>query len=90
MVWLWLRQQRSLVIGLVGMVVLAVYGVIPTLQPAQHPFGRIYAAYGAVFIALSALWGWLVDGQRPDLRDAVGTAVCLVGAAVLMWPRPGS
>ena len=68
---------------------MAVYGVIPTFQPVQHPFGRVYAAYGAVFIALSALWGWGVDGQRPDVRDAVGTAVCLAGAAVMMWPRSG-
>jgi small multidrug resistance family-3 protein len=33
------------------------------------------------------LWGWWIDGQRPDLRDAVGAAVCLAGAAILMWPR---
>jgi len=89
LVWLWLRQQRSWLFGLCGMVMLALYGIVPTLQPAPHPFGRIYVAYGAVFIALSALWGWWVDGQRPDLRDAVGTAVCLAGAAILMGPRAG-
>ena len=87
LVWLWLRQHRGLLVGVAGMVILAVYGVIPTFQPAEHPFGRVYAAYGAVFIALSAVWGWLVDGQRPDLRDALGTTVCLAGAAILMWPR---
>jgi small multidrug resistance family-3 protein len=87
LVWLWLRQQRSLLVGLAGMVILALYGIVPTFQPAEHPFGRIYAAYGAVFIALSALWGWWVDGQRPDLRDAIGSAVCLAGAAILIWPR---
>ncbi len=89
LVWLWLRQQRSWLVGVCGMSILALYGFVPTFQPAEHPFGRIYAAYGAVFIALSALWGWWVDGQRPDLRDAVGTAVCLAGAAILMWPRSG-
>ena len=89
LVWLWLPQQRSWLVGLCGMSVLALYGIVPTFQPAQHPFGRVYAAYGAVFIALSALWGWWVDGQRPDLRDAAGTAVCLAGAAILMWPRTG-
>lgn len=89
LVWLWLRQQRSLFVGLCGMAVLALYGVVPTFQPVQHPFARIYAAYGAVFIALAALWGWWVDGQRPDFRDALGTAVCLVGASILMWSRSG-
>ena len=87
LVWLWLRQRRSPLFGVAGMTLLALYGVVPTFQPAEHPFGRVYAAYGAVFIALSALWGWWVDGQRPDLRDAVGAAVCLAGAAIIMWPR---
>jgi small multidrug resistance family-3 protein len=87
LVWLWLRQQRSIIVGIAGMIVLALYGIVPTLQPVQHPFGRIYAAYGAVFIALSALWGWGIDGQRPDLRDVVGIAVCLLGTSILMWPR---
>ena len=75
-------EQRSWLVGLCGMVILALYGIVPTFQPAEHPFGRVYAAYGVVFIALSALWGWWVDGQRPDLRDAIGTAVCVAGAAI--------
>jgi small multidrug resistance family-3 protein len=48
----------------------------------------VYAAYGGVFIVLSLLWGWGVDGQRPDAADLVGGALCLAGAAVIMyWPR---
>ncbi len=38
-----------------GSIVLVLYGVIPTLQPAN--FSRVYAAYGGVFIVLSILWG---------------------------------
>jgi small multidrug resistance family-3 protein len=87
LVWIWLREQRSPLLGLTGLALLALYGVVPTAQSAEHPFGRVYAAYGAVFIALSALWGWWIDGRRPDLRDAIGSAVCLVGAAIAMWPR---
>jgi len=87
MVWLWLRQQRPVLLGVAGMAILALYGVIPTFQPAEHPFGRVYAAYGAVFIALAALWGWWIDGHRPDGRDVVGIGVCLAGATILMWPR---
>lgn len=55
LVWLWLRESKSWVYGLSGMVMLALYGFIPTLQPAH--FGRVYAAYGGVFIILSMLWG---------------------------------
>ena len=55
LVWLWLREGRSIWYALAGAVVLVLYGVIPTFQPAN--FGRVYAAYGGVFVALSLLWG---------------------------------
>lgn len=87
LVWLWLREHRSVPIGVFGLVLLALYGVVPIFQPAEHTFGRVYAAYGAVFIVLSFLWGWRIDHQAPDLRDCIGVFVCLVGAAIMMWPR---
>src|SRR5213592_1164218 len=67
LVWQWLRNGRGLAMGVVGSVVLVLYGVIPTFQP-QH-FSRVYAAYGGVFVALSLAWGWILDGQRPDRFD---------------------
>ena len=87
LVWLWLRNGRSLWLGLAGLITLALYGIVPVFQPSQHPFGRIYAAYGAVFILLSLFWGWGVDGHRPDLRDGLGAGLALVGALVMMRPR---
>ncbi len=75
LVWLWLREHRPLVYGAAGFLALALYGVVPVLQPAEHPFGRVYAAYGAVFIVLSALWGWWIEGKRPDARDWIGAAI---------------
>ena len=86
LVWLWLRDGRGVLLGALGGLVLFLYGVIPTLQPAE--FGRVYAAYGGMFVALSILWGWLVDGQRPDRFDIAGGLVCLAGVAIIMyWPR---
>jgi small multidrug resistance family-3 protein len=87
LVWLWLRERRGMLLGALGFVVLALYGIVPTFQPREHPFGRVYAAYGAIFIVLSLGWGWMVDGQRPDLRDVVGAATCVLGAFVMLWPR---
>ena len=87
LVWLWLREGRAALVGVLGFVALATYGVVPVLQNREHPFGRVYAAYGAVFILGSALWGWGVDQRRPDGRDWIGVAICLTGAAVMMWPR---
>ena len=88
LVWLWLRNGRGAVLGALGGLLLFLYGVVPTLQPAH--FGRTYAAYGGVFVVLSVLWGWWIDGVRPDGPDVAGALICLVGVAVIMyWPRPG-
>jgi len=53
-----------------------------------HEFGRAFAAYGGVFIAMSVAWAALLDGFKPDLGDYVGGGLCVVGAAVVVyWPR---
>lgn len=86
LVWLWLREGHSPWLGVLGAAVLFVYGVIPTLQPAN--FGRVYAAYGGIFIVLSILWGWKVDKIPPDRYDLIGGVVALLGVLIIMyWPR---
>ena len=86
LVWLWLREGRSLWYGVFGAAVLVLYGVIPTFQPAH--FGRVYAAYGGIFIVLSILWGWGVDKTAPDAYDVIGGMLALAGVAVIMYaPR---
>ncbi|MBI1941204.1 MAG: YnfA family protein [Acidobacteria bacterium] len=86
LVWMWLRKDRSFWFAAVGAVVLVLYGIIPTFQPAH--FGRVYAAYGGVFIVLSILWGWRVDRIVPDRFDLLGGILALAGVCVIMyWPR---
>jgi small multidrug resistance family-3 protein len=86
LVWLWLREGKSGWLAVLGAVVLVLYGIIPTLQPAH--FGRVYAAYGGVFIVLSLLWGWKIDGVSPDMPDVIGGLIALLGVFVIMyWPR---
>jgi len=77
LVWLWLREGKPILFGLLGALVLVLYGAVPTLQPAN--FGRVYAAYGGVFIALSILWGWKVDNVVPDRFDLIGGSIALMG-----------
>ena len=86
LVWLWLREGKSLWVALAGAMVLILYGIVPTLQPQS--FGRVYAAYGGVFVVLSIIWGWKVDHVIPDRFDLIGGLICLVGVSVIMyWPR---
>jgi len=86
LIWLWLREGKGVWYAVLGAIILAIYGIIPTLQPAN--FGRVYAAYGGVFVVLSILWGWGVDRVVPDKFDLVGGLVCLAGVIIIMyWPR---
>jgi small multidrug resistance family-3 protein len=88
LIWLWLRENRPWWVGFIGAVVVVLYGIIPTLQPANLDFGKVYAAYGGAFIVLSLVWGWLVDGVRPDAPSLWGAAIALIGAGVIVyWPR---
>lgn len=62
------------------------YGIVATWQPAN--FGRVYAAYGGVFIIMAILWGWKVDGFIPDRYDIIGGIVALIGMGIIMYaPR---
>jgi small multidrug resistance family-3 protein len=85
-IWLWLKEGKSIGLGALGILLLVIYAVIPTLQPAN--FGRVYAAYGGIFVVLSLLWGWQVDKVVPDKFDMLGGWIALMGVLVIMYaPR---
>jgi drug/metabolite transporter superfamily protein YnfA len=58
------------------------------LQPISE-FGRVYAAYGGIFIALSLTWGIMVEGFEPDRWDLLGALICVVGVVVMVAPPRG-
>lgn len=87
LIWLWLRQDQSIWFAVFGAIFLFIYGMIPTLQPAN--FGRVYAAYSGVFIVLSILWGWQIDRVTPDKFDLIGGAIALAGVLVIMYSPRG-
>ncbi len=86
LVWLWLRDGMSWMLGVLGGFVLFAYGIVPTFQPSH--FHRIYSAYGGIFIVMALLWGWIFQGIRPDIFDIVGASVSLVGVVIIFYmPR---
>jgi small multidrug resistance family-3 protein len=86
LMWRWWREGQAWPLGLVGAAALVLYGIIPTYQPAH--FGRVYAAYGGVFVVLSLLWSSAIDRITPDRYDLLGACICLAGVAVIMYaPR---
>jgi Uncharacterized conserved protein len=89
LIWLWLREGKGIIYGIIGAVVLILYGIIPTLQPPNSNFGRVYATYGGVFIVLSILWGWKVDNIIPDKFDLIGGVIALIGAVIIMYAPRG-
>ncbi|MDQ7989420.1 MAG: YnfA family protein [Candidatus Dactylopiibacterium sp.] len=84
--WLWLRGGRSAWLLLPAAASLALFAWLLTLHPAAA--GRVYAAYGGVYICVAILWLWAVDGIRPTSWDLLGSAVALAGMAIIMFaPR---
>lgn len=84
--YLWLREGKSAWLLLPAAVSLAVFAWLLTLHPAAA--GRVYAAYGGVYIGVAILWLWLVEGIRPTGWDLLGATVAMLGMAIIMFsPR---
>lgn len=81
--WMWMRLDRSALWLVPGVASLALFALLLTFVDAPAA-GRLFAAYGGVYIAASLAWLWLVEGFVPDRWDLVGAAVCLAGAAVII------
>lgn len=79
------RQGRHPALLFAAVGALALFAWLLTLHPADSA-GRVYAAYGGVYIVASLLWLWLVEGHLPDRWDITGATVCLLGAAIIILP----
>ena len=85
--WLWLRRDGSAWLLLPAAASLALFVWLLSLHPTAS--GRVYAAYGGVYVAVALAWLWGVDAVRPTRWDLLGAALCLGGMAVIMFsPRP--
>ena len=81
--YLYLRNEKPLWVLAPAAASLAAFAWLLSLHPTAA--GRIYAAYGGVYVTIALAWLWLIDGVRPKFSDYLGVAICLTGCAVIMW-----
>jgi len=80
--YLWLKQGGSVWLLIPAAISLAAFAWLLSLHPSAA--GRVYAAYGGVYIGVAIIWLWVVDSVKPTVTDCVGVAVCLLGMAIIM------
>lgn len=85
--YLWLRQGKSPWLVIPAAVSLAIFVWLLTLHP--NAAGRVYAAYGGMYITVALVWLWAVDGIKPERWDYLGVALCLAGMGVIMFAPRG-
>lgn len=84
--YLWLREGKSIWLLVPGAFSLAAFAWLLSLHPTAA--GRVYAAYGGVYIFTAIFWLWAVDGIRPSWWDLLGAIIALLGMAIIMFaPR---
>lgn len=81
--YLWLKQGGSAWLLIPAGLSLALFAWLLTLHPTAA--GRIYAAYGGVYIGVAVMWLWLVESIKPSITDLVGVLVCFIGMAIIMF-----
>lgn len=80
--YLWLEKGGSAWLLLPAAASLAMFAWLLSLHPAAA--GRVYAAYGGVYIVVAIGWLWWVDKVEPTMTDWIGAAVSLLGMAIIM------
>jgi len=82
--WAWLRLDKSVYWILPGIISLIVFAVLLTRINSIFA-GRTFAAYGGVYIVASLLWLWIIEGQRLDKWDILGSIICIAGAVLILF-----
>lgn len=80
--YLWLKQGKSIALLIPAALSLSLFAWLLTLHPQAS--GRVYAAYGGVYIAVALMWLWQVDGVRPSVWDLTGVLVVLLGVTIMI------
>lgn len=81
--YLWLKESGSVWLLIPAALSLMLFVWLLTLYP--NAAGRVYAAYGGVYIGVALIWLWIVDQVKPTITDWIGVSLCLIGAFVIIW-----
>ena len=81
LIYLWVNKQGAPWLLIPAAVSLAAFAWLLTLHPQAA--GRVYAAYGGVYVGVAILWLWLVEAVRPTAWDAAGVAITLIGMSII-------
>ncbi|MBW4569389.1 MAG: YnfA family protein [Tolypothrix carrinoi HA7290-LM1] len=82
--WAWLRLGKSILLIIPGILALIIFAFTLTKIDASNA-GRVYAAYGGIYILSSLIWLWLVEGVKPDKYDLLGVTISLIGTIVILF-----
>jgi len=86
LVWQWIKEGKSFWYGVLGGIILILYGVVATMQTQN--FAKVYATYGGFFIVMSLIWAYKMDNYVPDKYDIIGATIALIGVCIIYYaPR---
>lgn len=80
--YLWLKKNGPAWLLIPAALSLALFAWLLTLHPTEA--GRVYAAYGGIYVSVAIFWLWMIDAVQPTRWDLIGVALCLAGMAVIM------
>ena len=84
--YLWLKHEKSIFLLIPAAISLSLFVWLLSLHPTAS--GRVYAAYGGMYVFVAILWLWLIDDVKPTTWDIIGSIVALIGMAIIMFsPR---
>ncbi len=81
--YLWLKQEKSIWLLIPAALSLSLFAWFLTLHPTAA--GRVYAAYGGIYVVVALIWLWTVDGIKPNSWDIIGGLIACLGMAIIMF-----
>lgn len=80
--YLWLKENKSILLLIPTALLLTLFVWLLTLHPTAS--GRVYAAYGGIYIAAAMIWLKYVDKAVLTYTDIIGAIICLIGSGVII------